>query len=192
MDELRNVEDDLTETLERAINSASRYIDRYKGRDFFFHNHTEIPESGVTTEEGALTLYGGMQDGTFYRHFLTLPYNPIIELTSLTVNGTAWTESVDFVRQATRLVAINGVWPVKYRTDSVVIVGQFGYAQETRADIPDGLPADIVRAAILIAAAFSGHNQKQIVGVDGNPTSVTDKNIPKAALDILGSRAMVI
>ncbi len=60
------------------------------------------------------------------------------------------------------------------------------------AVVPTGIPDNIVRAAVLIAAAFSGHNQKEIVGLDGNKEQVTDKAISSTAYKILGARAVVI
>lgn len=182
MDELRNVEDDITEELERAINAASRFVDGWKGRDYFLHDYSV----------DALVIRGGLQQGIFAGHFLLLPYSPIIELDSVTVNDEEWTEDEDFIRQTTRLVSINGPWPVCRPTEKVEIAGKFGYDQETEGDVPTNVPSDIVRATILIAAAFSGHNQKSVVGVDGGKIDITDKNIPKAALDILGERALVI
>jgi hypothetical protein len=198
-EELRNESDDIVEAIETAINQASRQIDKHKGRDYFFHDYSDT--------DAPLVIYSGMADGAFYRNFLNLPYTPIIDLTSVTVNGTLWTVDVDYIRQTTRLVSINGHWPTSgipsgspalYSSGcssvpaKVEIVGTFGYFQADHSQVPTGLPADLNRAAILIAAAHSGHNQKEVVGVDGTKSAVYDKNIPKAALAILGSPAMVI
>ena len=180
--ELRNTSLALESTLENAINAASRFIDRWKGRDYFLHDYSTLP----------LTLR--FVSGAFLGEKLLLPYYPIIELTSVTVNDEAWTLDTDYVLHAdsTEIICLDGSWPVRHPTDTVELVGKFGYDQAAETDIPTNLPAEINQAAILIAAAFSGHNQKEQVGVDGVKAQVIDKNIPQSALKILGPRRLVV
>jgi hypothetical protein len=70
--------------------------------------------------------------------------------------------------------------------------GTFGYAQANSASVPTGIPLFITKAAILAAAAFTGHNQKSVVGLDGQKNEVIDKSIPKVVFDILGKRRPIL
>lgn len=183
-DELRNRDDALTQEIERAINSASRQIDRWKGRDYFFHDYSSNP----------LILRGGMMQGLFAGRYLLLPYSPVITLTSLSVNDDAQAEGDDYVWAAEdfKILNLNCDWPTRSTSDKITLVGTFGYYQESESDVPRGLPAEINKIAITIAAALSGHNQKEVTSVDGTKVQVYDKNIPRAAEVLLGTRAIVM
>jgi len=180
--ELRNTDSALNAELETAINQASRWIDDYKGRDYFLHDHSV----------SALVIRA--TDGDIVQDELFLPYYPIITLTSVTVKGTTWTENTDFVRDTrrNRLISVDGEWDLSEVTDKVDIVGKFGYDQASSAAVPTGLPLHINKAAILVAAAFSGHNRKEAVGLDGGKTEVIEKDIPQVVFKILGARAKAI
>jgi hypothetical protein len=52
--------------------------------------------------------------------------------------------------------------------------------------VPDDLPSEIRKATILIAAAWSGHNTYEVIGMDGQKQEVASKDIPKAAWMLLG------
>lgn len=184
--ELRNDDSALTTEIEEAINQASRWIDDWKGRDWLLHNHS------VT----ALEL-DKHDSWVFLNEVLYLPFTPIITLTSVTVAGELWVAGTDYVVKdgATpnaRLVAVDGHWPLVCPPDNISIVGQFGYAQASAAAVPTGLPLHVNKAAILIAAAFSGHNQKEVIGLDGAKSTVIDKAIPKTAMALLGSPKIVL
>lgn len=188
-EELRNTSAPLAVSggaLEDAINQASRWIDTYKGRDYFLHDYSVNPLLIDRSDRAIL-----VQDSLWF------PYTPIIVFTSVTVAGQLWVADTDYVLKSDRLIAIPGWFGqvstqfcslLPNLTDRVSILGKFGYDQANSAAIPTGLPQEINRAAILVAAAFSGHNQKEIVGMDGNKAGVTDKTIPKAVFDILGKR----
>lgn len=180
--ELRNTDSSMNSELETAINQASRWIDDYKGRDYYLHDHSV----------SALVIRPS--DGDIVQDELFLPYHPIITLTSVTVKGTTWTENTDFVRDTrrNRLLSIDGEWDLSALTDTVEIVGKFGYDQTSSTAVPSGLPAHINKAAILVAAAFSGHNRKEAVGLDGDKTEVIEKDIPQVVFKILGARAKPI
>lgn len=179
-EELRNTEPELVGVIEDAINQASRFIDEYKGRDYFEHDHTTV--AAVVREF----------DHAVADHFLYLPYWPVIELEEVTVNSEAWTVDTDFLVDNERLVSLRGNWPVLCVSDKVELVGRFGYAQETDEDVPTGIPSEVTRAAILLAAAFTGHNSKEVVGVDGSKSQVIDKAISKTVFTLLGSRRLII
>lgn len=192
--ELRNTSSSLDDEITRAINAASRYIDEYKGRDYFYHDHRQGP------------IKINRHDELIYGDKLFLPYRPIIELIEVKVAGTVWEEDTNFVRKDMGvLIALGGstiqslqglgtIWPAGDPPDGLIeIKGRFGYAQEAGEDaVPTLIPEEIRQAAILIAAAFSGHNQKDVIGLDGSKEQVVDKVIPKTALNILGTRNRLI
>jgi hypothetical protein len=57
--------------------------------------------------------------------------------------------------------------------------------------VPQGLPGHIVKATRLVAAAFSGHNRKQVAGMDGTAQEISSNTIPKTVFDMLGKRSPV-
>ncbi|NBP81392.1 hypothetical protein EBU58_11895 [bacterium] len=54
--------------------------------------------------------------------------------------------------------------------------------------MPTGLPAKVNLAAILVAAALSGHNRKESIALDGSKVEVNDRAIPKLVFEMLGKR----
>lgn len=174
--ELRNSEAAIVDIIEDAITAASRMIDERQGRDFYYHDHTTTP------------VRIDADDDKVFGHVLFLPYRPIITLTEVRVAGEVWGLGTDYVRKADKLLSLREEWPVGIDDeDAIFLKGTFGFVQASTADVPTGIPATVRRACILIAAALSGHNQKDIVGLDGNRSSVTNKEIPKEAWKLLGA-----
>lgn len=180
-EELRNKDQSLTEAIEDSIIQVSRYIDDHKGRDYFQHDHSVNPLL-LDRFDTALII----QDTVF------LPYTPIITLTSVTVAGELWVVDTDYIVKSNgvdaRLISMRGSWPLGLATDKISILGKFGYEQTGINQVPTKIPAHINKAAVLGAAALSGHNLKSVVGIDGQASSVVDKNLPKAFWDLLGKR----
>lgn len=56
------------------------------------------------------------------------------------------------------------------------------------AAVPKNLPGKITIATRLVAAAFSGHNRKEWVGLDGTRQSTVNTEIPKTVYQVLGKR----
>ncbi len=179
--ELRNSNSALSSQIEDAINQASRWIDDYLRRDFYQHDFSLTP------------LRVSKWDQAVFDAVLFLPYRPVIELTAVKEGDTALTADVDYIVKEGRLIRLGQNWYVGEPPDEdIELTGKFGYAQASAAVVPTGIPEQIVRASILVAAAFSGHNQKEIVGLDGSKEQVVDKAIPKTVFDILGKRRSVI
>lgn len=202
-DELRNSDSSLAVSggqLETAINQVSRFIDDWKGRDYFQHDHSSTP-----------LKFDRLDRQWVVGDTLWLRYSPIIVLTSVTVANVVWALDTDYIvkedDQGSRIISLHGrfaLGPCQLEgyvngiygagpilgaiTDRISLVGKFGYLQATSADVPTGLPGAINKAAILGAAALSGHNQKETVGMDGQKSSIVDKNFPKAFYDLLGKR----
>lgn len=180
-DEIRNDDAAIDSQLERAVNNASRWIDNYVGRDFYLHDHT------VT----ALVI--DKWDEAIFENILFLPFRPIISVTELKVAGELWTSEEEYRLKDNTIVSLNGVWPLGVNEENAIqIKGKFGYDQVNSASVPTKLPKHINQAAILVAAAFSGHNQKEIVSLEGHKDMVSDKAIPKTVFDILGPKRKVI
>lgn len=181
-EELKNTSQDLTGELERAINAASRWIDDYLGRDHLYHNHATSPLS---------LAYGSryvVADTIF------LPW-PIITLTAITQDGEAFIADDDYFTRINldgtqnQIILTGSEWAPGYPPDGdIQLTGTFGYVQAGTENVPTGLPPTINQVCRLVAAAFSGHNTKDVVGIDGGKTAVTDKTIPKQVYDILGQR----
>lgn len=168
------------EELKKAINDASRYIDRYLGKDFFFHDFTT---TGITLDESA-----DVQTTQLF-----LPYSPILTITSITSAGTALVLSTDYtiVRLANGIEFIRSLganWKPVSPDALLVVKGTFGYVQATSADVPTGLPGHISWAAAQIAAAFSGHNRKEVTGLDGQKQDILSNSIPKTVYEVLGKK----
>jgi hypothetical protein len=71
---------------------------------------------------------------------------------------------------------------------TVTLKGTFGYALAAEDDTtqsPTNIPATVKRATTLIAAALSGLNRKEVVGLDGDKIGLMDSRIPKEAWDLI-------
>lgn len=58
--------------------------------------------------------------------------------------------------------------------------------------IPTDLPPTINLAAKLVAAALSGHNRKEVAGLDGTRVEIHDNRIPPTVFQMLGRRLPII
>ena len=57
-----------------------------------------------------------------------------------------------------------------------------------RTQVPTGIPGYISLATRLVAAAFSGHNRKEVVALDGGKNSLVSTEIPKTVFQMLGEK----
>lgn len=186
-----------------AINRASRWVDDYKARDYFLHDHS----STVLT----ITLW----DAITMENRLYLPFPNIITLTEVVEGGITLTLNTDFIyeydrkrREVIALIRLGGSlvsfltsenmspdprWMIGEPPSGVVTLkGKFGYDQATSAAVPTGIPQEIQWATIQVAAAFTGHNRKEVVGVDGTKESIIDRSIPKTVYDLLGRKGPIL
>lgn len=173
-EELQNSDAGLTSVIEDAINAASRWIDDYKGVDYFEHDHTETP----------------LKIHTYYRDLsgsrLMLPFSAVSELDSVREGTTELVADTDYVRDGVTLHRIGANWTVGAPPEHISVYGVFGYPQTAATAVPTGLPPHINRAAVMLAAVFTGHLSKEVVGIDGTKSTVVTKDIPKAVREILG------
>jgi hypothetical protein len=193
----------VVDQLELAINAASRWIDDYRSRTFYEHDHSEEP----------LIVRAHSRD--IANEWLFLP-GPIIELDAVEVCGEAWTEEEHYLREdaAGKLMSQQGYWigPIDFSeignvhpwlrafrntpAAKIEITGRFGYSQYSSGEepaldrtlVPTGLPTNIHQAALQIAAAFTRLNNRDVQGLDGQKVGITEVDIPKSALMLLGPR----
>ncbi len=192
-DEIRNEDTDATvvDQLTRAINDASRYIEIRVGRDFSSHDHTVTPLR--------LTRFShAIFDDVIY-----FPYRAI-SITEVKADNVVLTEGVDYelltnsLGETYGLQCLTGDWRtilksgIRWTVAEFLIKGQFGYTQTASTDVPAGIPAEIRRACILIAAAWSGKATYEVIDLEGNKQDVASKQIPKAAFELLGLRTPIL
>jgi len=180
-EELRNRDESLVPVIEEAINHASRFIDSVLGYDFYQHDHTTNP----------IKIYGCSRWAV--ADMIWIPYLHIQRIDKVVWQEEEQVPGEDYVLVGRRLIRVDELeWLGDDKTDCVEIYGLFGWPQTASTDVPKGMPQEITRACIMIAAAFTGHNQKEIVGPDGSVMHITNKEIPKAAWDIIGQRRPLI
>lgn len=117
-----STEDDLL----RAIDNASRWVDDYTRRDYFFHDCTTAP-----------MVFDQFDDGVF-KTILYPRFFPVITLTKIQLNGLEVEAAKYFVKNVVdpqTIVSLNGSWfPNSHSQASrqtVELFGTFGYLQNT-------------------------------------------------------------
>lgn len=157
-----------------CINRASRFVDDYTHRDFLFHDYsaTALP----------------VEPRWILGNEIWFPW-PIKTLTELTVDTVAQsTDDYTFKAGKRKLVNVEDLPKVEYQSGWVSVKGTFGYgtgADTTAPPVDAGFPHAITRATVLIAAAFSADNRKEVAALDGTRTSLLDTNISNEAYHLL-------
>src|SRR5579862_5897465 len=77
---IRNQDASIDDQINFAINAASRWIDEYKGRDYFEHDYSAAP---------GLLIDDWMERAT--GNTLWLPYAPVVQWIQLQVGQNIWT-----------------------------------------------------------------------------------------------------
>jgi hypothetical protein len=197
-DELKRKRTDasIDDELGEAIVNASRWVDDYLKRDFFFHDYSV---TGLVLNQFSSEVIGN-------QIFLNWP---ILSMASASLGSTGLISGTDYLIQGsaphdnrilTRLPWIEGnTWYSQWTgltetepTVPITLMGTFGYSQGSptadHATVPIGIPGKINLATRLVAAALSGHNRKQVAGLDSQPTEIMDRKIPQTVYDMLGKR----
>ena len=190
---IRNNDTGIEDALVTAVNAASRFIDQYKRQDFIEHDYSTDPF--VIDKHSDLIF----RDSIYLRW-------PVIEITSIQTTDDRKPETRTLVEgedwrlvDASKVVNLKCDWPYGHHWhQSVIITGRFGYAQRNEtgdldpSQVPAGIPANINQACVQIAAALSRHNTKEVVGLDGQKMSITETDIPKTAMALLGPRSRIL
>lgn len=185
-EELHNTDGAKVPWIEDCITQASRFVDEWRGRDYYQHDHSS-----------AALLIRGSIDPNVEDDVIRLPYWPVIQLTEVTEAGTTLVLGTDFVVVSSGTDLVQDVimragsnWALGILdADSVQIKGKFGYAQATSAAVPTGIPAHVSKATCLLAAAFSTMNQKEIISADGLRDRIATTSIPPQVATLLGPKA---
>jgi hypothetical protein len=193
----------------QAIESASRYVDRWRGRDYYFHDHSVTP---IEVDE---------YDSGYTKQAIYLKVSPAIGTVTVNLASIAQTADLDYVlvskahqdgTTALQIVPLSRLgtgsrsWNLNRRLgDILTIYGLFGYDQRaikdsdgnitgygatgtySAANVPD-VPDVIGMATASIAAAMSGHFKKEFVDLEGQRQTVTSKAIDDVAKEILGAK----
>lgn len=199
--ELQNTDADDAVQLIDSVNAASRWIEDYCSRDFWFKDcSTAGNELEVAPDWCAYNI-------------IYLPW-PVITLTKITVDdvevpttdygyknpqpGTGCTSKI--YREGARWMAGEqrnnvGLLPERVFTMPTVIklTGTFGFALSQAGDPPADvvtvppptLPQSVRRACTVIAAIWSGKSRKEIIDFSGNKQSLSQKDIPQATMRLL-------
>lgn len=179
--ELKNTS--LTTDLEDPINQASRWVDFWTGRDFYEHDLTGA--NAVELDEFSEAAYGSQ---------LFLPFNPVITWNSIVMGGVTLTSGSDYTVDETRGVVhllsndvtVSGEWKPRRLDNLIVVDFKGGYSQGgDHTTVPTEIPQVITWATIHVAAAFSGHNRKEVQGLDGNAVQLVDRVVPQTVKDVL-------
>ena len=184
--ELKNADTAPTAWLEDCINQASRYVDEWRGRDYYQHDYST----------NALLIRGGIESRV-YGETLELPYWPVIQLTEVKDADTVLVAETDYVLVQTgddmrpdELIRVEAEWGTGIVSgECIAIKGKFGYAQASSSVVPTGIPGNITKATSLLAAVFSNLYQREIISADGMRDRISSNTIPPQVATLLGNRA---
>lgn len=93
---------------------------------------------------------------------------------------------------------MSGQMFLNYQSDEVTIANQTLTVDTNQpalidtTSIPEGIESRITTATRLVAASFSGHNRKEVVGLDGSKKDIADREIPPTVFKLLGRRAPIL
>jgi hypothetical protein len=170
-----------------SINAASRYIETYCRRDFWFHDYTTTPYR--------------VPRGSVIGNSIVLPFN-IIDLSEVRyMDDATVTSSPDFAlseieyyfEEGRSTISISSTVEINYPFEGrMEVYGEFGYnlsLDENDDPIltqpPYGLPAAVRRAATIVAAAWSNERRMEGVALDGSKSSILDNTVNKEVFSLL-------
>lgn len=188
--ELKNQDSYEEDWLKQCINDASRIVEDYCNRDFWYHDHTSAPYTVPVEDIICENIY--------------LPW-PVISLTKIEsddveVDSDGWIVRNPKNNKGTAVVERHGgidwLWSGRSIKQKIILgtaaappliklTGEFGYPITGVEVPPDGIPDQVRRAATLVASSVSGLWQRENVGLDGTKVSVLDTRITPEAKMLL-------
>lgn len=168
--------------LEESINRASRWVDWYTNRTWYTLDYSATP----------LTLRAPNQSGCKIDGSKIYLPGPFFDLNEVAECGEVLVENEDFYldHDSSVLVRVSdGVeidWDFQPPENTVVLTGRIGYETSDSETPAATLPSNVNYATILVAAAFSGENRKQMQRADGTTEEVVLKKIPDIVYQVLG------
>ena len=167
----------LDDTLNEAINHASRLVDEMTGRDFWFHEFAGDDTFVVSRN----AVIGGIA---------LLPFE-VITLTAVGVDGSGLDVDALHYRAGEMFIESSSPFGGFPFTSKLEVQGTFGYPLKIVEDVPvlteppPTIPMSIRRATALIAGALSGEWKKERVSPDGFRESILENRIPSEARALL-------
>lgn len=170
-----------------CINAASRYIDTYCRRDFWFHDYTttpyRVPRSAILGND--IVLPFGIIDITEIRYMAdsTVSSSPDFALSEIEY----------YYVPGRTIINISSTVQINYPFDGKMeVYGTFGYNLALDADDepiltqpPTDIPAAVRRAATIVAAAWSNERRLESVALDGSKSMVLDNTVNKEVFSLL-------
>lgn len=167
----------------RAIESASRMVDEYCQRDFYFHDYSTVP-----------LILDQFSKGVFDNRIF-LPHDPVISISNMEVAGEVWVADTDYSidLKSGIIYSLRGNWYASRPDNLIKIYGTFGFTQADPESVPAGIPGKVIIATRVAAAFFSGDARKEFFPIDGEgPISVAIHTMPKTFFLALGEARMPI
>jgi hypothetical protein len=200
--ETRNVDTAQEDWFKECINAASRAVEAITGREFWYFDYsstelvvkekwvvmsriylpwpiitlTEIKNLGEVVPSEQYYYSGGVIQGL--RWWATYRNRPNYSNTGL--DGTP----IGGDHESEGLFAVGSTGLM---SNPLTIKGTFGWPLTDAVTPPPTLPADLRRAATLLAAAWTMFNRRELVGYDGQKQTLLDSRIPKEVKDILSA-----
>lgn len=147
-------------TLEQAINRASRYIDSVTGRVFYSVNLVNEKVDIYDFSENGLYINSNIAEA------IEFPA-PIISIESITVDGDSLTVNEDYYIYKDRIARDGSLWTSD--PQGIVVNGIMGYAET---------PSDINNICLAIASAICGLSASILNTEDGDQIAVIKNSLP--------------
>lgn len=181
--ETKNSESEFDALYVECINRASRWVDEYCSRDFWYHDHSEedylVPRGRVIGDIAFLPFKIITLTGVW-----VIPNHYDAKTADHKLNEKDFMFEVG-KRSITSIFGDFGDFPFQGK---LLLEGTFGFLlSETDPETtpPPTVPERIRRATTLIAAALSAENHKEIVSFDGNTQDMLDTGIPQEVIPML-------
>lgn len=171
--ETRNSDSANDNTYKECINAASREIDDFCLRDFWFHDHAASPIAIRPAWVVGKSIY--------------FPW-PIVTLTAITSAGAALDMASMMFFEGDREVECSSRFESPSAGRPLTATGTFGYPlaeTDPLKTAPATIPGGVRRACALIAAAWSGFLSRDRMTMDGQKVSLLDNRIPLEAKQLL-------
>lgn len=171
--EIRNYDANINDKLISAIERATAYIDEYCRKTYQPVDRVSVPFRVPSPCVAGKSI------------LLPFPVRELLSIEDGDQHGEALTpQTVEWHSGSTRITAPRNL------VNPVNIYGTFGGESSNNAQEPPlDLPAGIRRAAVLIAAAFSGEYNRERIDINGERQNVLETWIPKEARELLNRYA---